>query len=559
MSYKNTFEKHLNMFLTEKKLTQKVVVDYSSYEDYQYQSPIGLVLSKQIKGFNPEEIKEYLLNNFPNDYNKITISGPGFISVKFNLIEQENKLESKKKVIVDYCGVNVAKQMHIGHIRSMFIGDYIVRTHESIGDEVIIYNHIGDWGNQFGFLINYIQSNKLENEISNKKLTEYYKLAYAKNESDEDFSVQSAKIAYNLQNKLDFKIVSLWESLVNVSMVEAEKVFNEFNLKMNLSHTKGESFYAQFCQGVLEDLINKKIATKNEDGSVVVFFENKSPLMLQKSNGNYLYALYDIAAIKWRIENDNPDKIIYVVDNRQSLHFEQVFNIINNADYNNKAELLHVAFGTILGKDKKPLKTKSGESLYLDDLFAQGKEILLNNEKFIEMPLEIKEEILNKTIVGGLKFYDLKFNKTQDYIFDWDNVLNFIGGSAPYIQNAMVRIDSIYVKLNKDITNIEKIDWDFNWEENEKEILFNLQKADELINTSNKNYNSQLITEQSIKICQLLHKYYEGEKIIGSEKEDKKLSLLGNVYNKLNELCNVLGIENYRCMTKLISQKKNKI
>lgn len=169
--------------------------------------------------------------------------------------------------------------------------------------------------------------------------------------------------------------------------------------------------------------------------------------MLQKSNGNFLYALYDLAAIKWRVENLNPDKILYVVDKRQALHFEQVFEVANKAGFtNDNVELSHIGFGTILGKDKKPLKTKSGESLYLDDLLIEGKKRLLENIHFVEMDEKFKEDILNKTIIGGMKYYDLKFNKPNDYIFDWDHVLNFTGGSAPYIQNAIVRIDSIFYK-----------------------------------------------------------------------------------------------------------------
>jgi arginyl-tRNA synthetase len=561
MSYKKTFETHLKNYLTSKGIVKEIPISYSDFEDYQYQTSIGLSLRKEIKGFDPQDIGEYLKSNYKDFYSNISVTGPGFVSVKFNLSIQENKKETKQKVIVDYCGVNVAKQMHIGHIRSMFIGDYIVRLHEKMNDDVVIFNHIGDWGNQFGYLLNYIITNKLENELSNKNLTEYYKKATLQMKEDETFAKESEGISYKLQNNLDKTIYDLWVKLVNVSMTEAEKTFNELNLKVNLSHTKGESFYAPFCKKILNDLLTKNIAKKSEDGSVVCFFEDKTPIVLQKSNGNFLYALYDLAAIKWRVSNVNPDKMIYVVDKRQSLHFEQVFDIAKKANYaGSNVEMLHVGFGTILDKNKKPLKTKEGQSLYLDDLFAEGKSKLLETDYFKEIPDDMKNEILNKSIVGGMKYYDLKFNKSQDYMFDWQHVLNFSGGSAPYIQNALVRIDSIFEKSGKDISNYQEFLWDNEWSDLEKEMIFQCQKAEEVIFESDKNYASQTLCENLIKICQLFHKYYESGYILGSEKEDIKLNLLAYTFNSLNKYIDILGIESYPCKQKMLKNKiKNKI
>jgi arginyl-tRNA synthetase len=485
-------------------------------------------------------------------YTHVAVTGPGFVSVKFKLSPANQIVTPPKKILVDYCGVNVAKQMHIGHIRSMFIGDFVVRLHKKLGDEVVIHNHIGDWGNQFGYLLHYIIQNKLQDDLTNKNLTAYYKAAYAQNNSDEEFSLAASKVAQDLQKQSDSTVVNLWKKLVSISMAEAEKTFKELSLKVDLSHTQGESFYAPFCQSLLLELLDKKIATENEDGSVVVFFEDKSPLVLQKTNGNFLYALYDLAAIKWRNDFIKPDKIIYVVDKRQALHFEQIFEIAKKASLvDQSVELLHLGFGTILGKDKKPLKTKEGESLYLDELLAQGKDILSNNSYFMDMPMEIKTEVLHKTLVGGMKYYDLKFNKMQDYIFDWEHVFNFSGNSAPYIQNALVRIDSIYTKCHSDIMSPVSVSWSFDWNELEQELLFRCQKTQEMLTDSVYNYPSQLVTEHAIKICQLFHKYYEAEKIIGNVNELYKLQLIGFVYQTLSEICAVLGIETYRCLIQM--------
>ena len=562
MSYKQKFEQDLQSFLHTKNLNFPVIVNYSGFQDFQYQSPLPFVLTKAMPDFDKTEIISYLKNHAPDTYEDIQITGNGFLSVKLKLFDMKPVKKESKKVLVDYCGVNVAKQMHIGHIRSMFIGDFVVRLHETIHDNASPINHIGDWGNQFGFLLNYIRINNLEHTLDNKSLTQYYKEAYEKSQQDEVFAQETTKIAYALQNNLDPALHALWEKLVNISLSEAEKTFEELNLKMNLSHTRGESFYAPFCANVIQDLLSKKIASPGEDGSVVVFFEDKSPLVLQKSNGNFLYALYDLAAIQWRVENLQPEKIVYVVDKRQSLHFEQVFEVAQKAGYAKNTELVHIGFGTILGKDKKPLKTKEGKSLYLDKLMAQGKEIVLQSEHFQSLEESHKEEILNKTIVGGMKYYDLKFNKNQDYVFDWSHVLNFSGSSAPYVQNAIVRIDSIFFKKFGMLTpDTQDLDFNYAWNALEREIIFNCQKTYELLDELSDSYASQTLTTHMQKLCQLFHKYYEQDKILGSQTEDKKLQLLDFISKSLQTSCDILGIETYMCEQRmaLIQPKSGKV
>lgn len=556
--YKQKFKEDLESYLSKFNYQESPVVSYSDFEDFHYQSPILFALKKKDSNFNPQTLLDYLKNT--NHYEKVEITGNGFISLKFKLSAQEQHQKKQQTVLVDYCGVNVAKQMHIGHIRSMFIGDFVTRLHQNQGDKVVLQNHIGDWGNQFGFLLNYIQQNKLESDLDNKKLTQYYKESYAKTKEDKEFAESSAKVAYDLQNFKDPALYELWKKLVSISMNEAQNTFKELNLKIDIKDTQGESFYAPMCKAVLEDLMNKGLAVAGNDNSIICEFGNKSPLVLKKSNGNYLYALYDIAAVKWRVENHKPDKIVYVVDKRQALHFEQVFEIAKKAGYAGDTELNHLGFGTILGKDKKPLKTKEGESLYLDVLLEQGKDLLLAEEHFVKMNESFKNEILNKTIIGGLKFYDLKFTKHQDYVFDWSHVLNFTGGSAPYIQNATVRIDSIlYKKFGEKSSNMKlDLDWDHKWSDLESNILFQCQKTDEMLNELDSSYSSQLLTNQMINLCQLFHKYYESEKVLGAETEEFKLQLLSYIKNKLELTCNILGIETYECEQKLLLKNTNK-
>lgn len=552
--YKELFKKDLENYLKIKGLEKKIQISYSDFEDYQYQTSIAI----SNKDIVVEDLVTYL--KLQEKYEKVNVTGKGFVSVVFNLNDIELIKEKPLKIVLDYCGVNVAKKMHIGHIRSMFIGDYIFRLHEKKGDQVIKLNHVGDWGNQFGYLLNYIQKNNLENSLTNELLTDYYKEANKLNNENIDFAKESATVAYNLQNNLDQDVYKLWQKCVKISMEDAQNIFEDLNIKMTLNDTKGESFYAPMCHSIVKDLIEKGIATKSEDNSVVVFFDKKSPLVIQKSNGNFLYGLYDIAALKWRQENYNPDKIIYVVDKRQSLHFEQVFEVAKKANYiKDNVILQHVGFGTILGKDKKPLKTKEGEILYLENLMVEGKEILNNSDYFKKMDSNIKNEIIQKSIVGGMKFYDLKFSKTQDYVFDWEYVLNFSGGSAPYIQNAMTRIDSIFHKMSLDVNNKTNLNWNETWTTEEKNILFQSQKCFEVAKNNDKDYASQTLSENIIKLCQLFHKYYDGDTIIGNVKQEQKLNLINYVYHCIKENIDILGIESYECTSKLISKLNKKV
>ena len=551
--YKKIFIQDIQTYLDSLNLSKKIVVNYSDFEDFQYQTPLCIAH----KDINSQHLKEFLLQK--NYYKKVEITGKGFVSVQFFLQEFSKPFHQPKTILVDYCGVNVAKKMHIGHIRSMFIGDYISHLHQFMGDKVIKMNHIGDWGNQFGYLLHYMLKNHLTTDFDNELLTQYYKKAYELYQNDSVFQKESEHIAYLLQNHLDDGIHQLWKQCVDVSLQDASDIFQLLHVGLSQEHTQGESFYAPICSSILEDLLKQKIATKEKDQSVVVFFENKSPLVLQKSNGNFLYPLYDLAALKWRQENLNPDKMVYVVDKRQSLHFEQVFEIAKKAHYvQENVQLKHVGFGTILGQDKKPLKTKSGDSLYLENLIEDGKNFLQNSEYFQKLNPIVQNKILMKNLVGGLKFYDLKFNKTQDYVFDWNFVLNFQGNSAPYIQNVLVRIDSIFEKKGFDILQYQTQSLHSllqeSWNIQEEKLLFQVQKCQEILENSLDDYPTQTVTENLIFLCQLFYQYYESDKIIGHKDEDKKMNLLKYIYSHIDSFLSLLGIETFRCEKYLFKQ-----
>ncbi len=532
---------------------KNIKVTESSYQDFDYQI--------NLQNLNSDEI-EILKHNISSlDFFMNYFVTNSFLSIKVkpkNFLFEKNP---KQKIIIDYCGVNVAKQMHIGHIRSMFIGDMIANYHLMKNDDIIIYNHIGDFGNQFGYLIHYMKNiknlniNDLEH-IDNKELTQYYKEAFSQyQEKDSGFLLSSQKVMQDLYSK-HIPTVQYWQKIVDISLKQADVFFKKFNLHMTLEHTKGESTYFDQCLPMLHQLIDKKIAIK-ENGCIIVKLKD-STVVLQKSNGLYLYPLYDLCAIEERAKL-NPDKIIYVTDKRQFLHFQQVFEIASKAGIISSHQLKHIAFGAILGADKKPLKTKSGESLYLDDLLSQGSEELHLNSYFSSLKNKLNHhgnladdyisEIQEKSLIGGLKFYDLKLNVEKDYLFDWKQVLNFQGNSAPYLQNLINKIDSICLKSNEhsdhDIYSID-------WPDEEKKILLECQRL-HFLQHHLEGYASSDLIQKTMKLSQIFQSYYQKNKVIGSEKESEKLLLISYVKETIEHSLKILGIQTYDCEEKFFT------
>lgn len=552
-------------------INQKSAVSLSSFEDYHYQTSLFF----QIKDAATQEAVIDAIQAHPA-FVKAAKTGAGFLSLKLNLQYFLEKLKEPhnsdpKTVVIDYCGVNVAKQMHIGHIRSMFIGDYVANAHLAAGDSCVLQNHIGDWGSQFGYLLGYILQNKLTVE-NNKQLTDIYKLAYAQYQEDEAFKAYADEIALSLKSG-EKTVTDLWSQVVGLSMVEAEKFFNLFNLNITAQDTCGESFYAYQVESVVNELIEKGIAVHSE-GATVVFFDDKeklSPLILQKSSGAYLYAAYDLAAIKYRVSQFNPDKIVYVVDKRQALHFQQVFSIAKKANWTNDVELQHIGFGTILGENKKPIKTREGKSLYLDELMQQGVEQYQATQHYQALANAGLESygLDKKSVIGALKYYDLHLNAAEDYVFDWKHVLNTQGNSAPYLQNAFVRIDSILEKSGSnylvnmpysakifDIESFKASLQSLSFEvgglnEAGLKLVFNTMTLSSEICTQSDSYASNKLCSALIDVAKAFHSFYEATKVIGAENQSQLEVVLAYVGVNLFAGMKLLGIEPYPCVKNL--------
>lgn len=434
---------------------------------------IAMLLAKPLKQA-PRQIAQSIIDNLPKDehISKIEIAGPGFINFFINkssiadALEQMNsdprlgiaKVAEPKTIVVDYSAPNVAKEMAVHHIRSTVIGDAVVRVLEFLGNKVIRANHIGDWGTQFGMLIAYLE--KKENESGQgmdlSDFEAFYREAKECYDTDEEFAVKARHYVVLLQGGDEY-CRSMWKKLVNMTMVQNQKLYDRLDVTLSDKDIMGESLYNDMLPVVVQDLIDKKIAVEDQ-GAIVVYlpqFKNKegNPLgnIIRKKDGGYLYTTTDIACAKYRAEKLKADRILYFTDSRQSQHLETVWAICRKAGYvGENVSLEHCPFGMMLGKDGKPFKTRSGGTVKLRDVLdeAEARVTTLLEQRHSTLNDEDKQKVIHNIAIGAVKYADLSKNRTTDYIFDWDQMLSFEGNTAPYLQYAYSRIRAIFRKAN---------------------------------------------------------------------------------------------------------------
>lgn len=451
----------------------------SKFGHYQVNNLIKISNSFNIK---PNSLFQKIILFFKKNYmyEKINFSEPGFINIFINSSWLSEELEkiffsprlgikrfSPKNIIVDYSAPNIAKEMHIGHLRSTIIGDVMARTLEFLGHNVIRANHIGDWGTQFGILIAYLKYEKLINKLQNNLLTlkdleHIYCKSKKKYDTDEFFSKKSREYVVKLQNG-DKKCHSIWKKLVYITMNENYKIYKKLNVTLKKEHTMGESTYKKMLLKIVQDLKRKKIAIE-KNGTTIVYldeFKNKSGnsmgVIVQKRDKGFLYSTTDIACLKYRYEKLHADRVIYYIDSRQHQHLLQVWIIAKKANYIPEHLLLeHHMFGMMLSKNKRPFKTRDGNTIKLSDFLNEAtnraKKLILTKKPHLTHKKIIK--LANTIGISAIKYADLSKNRSTNYIFDWDKMINFEGNTAPYIQYAYTRIISI---LKKSTISIHKL------------------------------------------------------------------------------------------------------
>jgi arginyl-tRNA synthetase len=436
-----------------------------------YQCNALMSLAKERKR-NPRQLAEEVLKNLQvaDLAEKVDIAGAGFLNFRVAPAAIANTLLSAHRgehlfvtptakartYVVDFSAPNVAKPMHVGHIRSTGIGDAIARTLRQLGHRVVTDNHIGDWGTQFGQLLigwkKYLDRAALE-RAPLEEMGRLYKKVHAEFEASDEVKTEARQELVKLQNG-DAENLAFWQEMIRLSLREFQKIYDRLGVKFD--HVLGESFYNPQLKPVVQDLVANGVARESE-GAIVVFFDQpdlkETPMIIQKSDGAANYSTTDLATLAYRIDTWHPDEIVYVTDGRQQLHFRQFFAAFTKWKPA-AVKLSHVWFGAILGPDNKPYKTRSGETVKLSDLLDEAEEraFAIVTEKNPDLPERDRREIARIVGIGAIKYADLLPNRQSDYVFSWDKMLALTGNTAPYLQYAYTRLRGI--ARNADVEKI---------------------------------------------------------------------------------------------------------
>ena len=424
-----------------------------------------LSLAKRIA----EHLKETPI--YKHAVSHIEVVAPGFINLFLNDDALAEMLEAaladdrlsvekvnSKTIVVDYSSPNVAKEMHVGHLRSTIIGDAVVRTLNFLGHHVIRANHIGDWGTQFGMLIALLEEQQHESSRSLSGLEAFYREAKRRDETDSAFSKKAREYVVKLQQG-DAHCRALWKQLVHITMEQNQRTYQRLNVTLGPQDIMGESLYNSMLPGIVDDLLTRGIAEKSR-GAVVVYlpeYQNKEGesmgVIIRKKDGAYLYTTTDIACAKYRYETLHADRMLYYIDARQHQHLMQAWAIVRKAGYvPPEVSLEHHMFGVMLDKSGKPFKTREGGTVKLSDLLDEAvfRAAQIVSAKSPHLDAGEQRYLANAIGIGAVKYADLSKNRTTDYVFDWDNMLSFEGNTAPYIQYAFARIASILRRVTTD-------------------------------------------------------------------------------------------------------------
>ena len=428
-----------------------------------YQSSAVMSLAKERKT-NPRQLATEIVAKLDVSpwCEKVEIAGPGFLNFRLKPATIEETLRRQQSaahpfvqpsahprtVVIDFSSPNVAKPMHVGHIRSTILGDSLARTLRLLGHKVITDNHIGDWGTQFGMLLVGWKRHLDRVALERDPIAEMERL-YKKVNADPAAVDEARQELVKLQQG-DPEKLAIWQEMIRLSQTQFDTIYKR--LGIHFDYTLGESFYNPKLQGIVDELTKAGIAQESEGAKVIFFPDNpqlkETPAIIRKSDGGFNYTTTDLATLQHRLQTWNPDEIVYVTDGRQQLHFRQLFTAFRRWHPDAKAKLAHVWFGSILGEDGKPFKTREGETVKLADLLDEAEERALTvvTEKNSDLPEAERREIARVVGIGAVKYADLLPNRQTDYVFSWDKMLALNGNTAPYLQYAYTRIRSIFRK-----------------------------------------------------------------------------------------------------------------
>ncbi len=549
------------------------------FGDYQANGVMGA--AKKLKT-NPRELATKVVEQLNSALiesgiaEKIELAGPGFINIHLNKAwlstnlsqtASDEKLgvtqrgtsptDKQQTVVVDYSAPNLAKEMHVGHLRSTIIGDAVVRALEFRGDKVIRQNHMGDWGTQFGMLLAHLSDKLASNEVAETALADlenFYREAKVRFDDEEGFADRAREYVVKLQGG-DAECDVLWQQFIDISIAHSEEIYEKLNVTLARKDIMGESAYNPDLPKVIDELMAKNIAVEDQGAKVVFIDEmaNKdgepSVFIVQKSGGGYLYATTDLSACRYRSGELNADRIIIFTDARQALHFKQVEIVARKAEFlPDNVAYDHCPFGMMMGDDGKPFKTRTGGTIKLAELLDEAvtRATALIKEKNPDFSDEQLADIASKVGIGAVKFADLSKNRTSDYIFNWKTMLSFEGATAPYLQYAYSRIQSIFTKAN-----ISEDQLDYSQlnivELQEKSLAMKLLQLEEVLDSVISECTPNLLCNYLYELASLYMTFYEACPIlkddVSEEVKQSRLVLCSLVSKTLNKGLDILGIE----------------
>ena len=504
-----------------------------------YQANLAMKLGKQL-GKPPREVAQAVVDKLEvgGVIEKVEIAGPGFINLHLStaalagaayaMLDDERlgvaPLDTPQTVVVDYSSPNVAKEMHVGHLRSTVIGDAIARVLTFQGHDVIRQNHVGDWGTQFGMLIEHLTETGQADQDNLGDLTKLYKESKARFDAEPDFAERAKKRVVALQGG-DAATLAAWQKLVAQSETYFASIYERMGVLLKPGDIRGESFYNDMLPGVI-DRLKQDGALQVSQGAGVVFVDGFSdkdgkplPMIVQKSDGGYLYATTDLAGIRFRVDELKASRIVYVTDARQTQHFAMAFKAAEDAGWlANGAVLEHVPFGTVMGEDGKPFKTRDGDVVRLVDLIdeAESRAIAVCKDKNPDLAGEEAESVGKVVGLGSLKYADLSSDRVKDYKFSWDRMLALDGNTAPYLINAYVRVHGIFRKGEIDFAAFSS-DHVQVQEPAEKALVLKLMQFGSTVDSVADSLEPHRMCHYLYELASAFHKFFESCPVLKSD------------------------------------------
>ena len=538
------------------------------FGDYQANGVMGI--AKKL-GRNPRELGTELLARLNAAANPLVshyeLAGPGFINIHLAgdaLRDRANELlveprllvlqtESPQTIVVDYSSPNLAKEMHVGHLRGTIIGDSIARILERQGNRVIRQNHVGDWGTQFGMLITFMRESSAEAGVALADLEGFYRAAKQRFDADSEFADRARESVVKLQGG-DPEYLEAWQAFISTSLTHCQAVYDKLNVTLSMTDLKAESFYNPQLEGVVTRLENTGLL-KDSDGARCVFLDEfvgkdgePLPVIIQKTDGGYLYATTDLAAVDYRCHELKADRSLYVVDARQSLHFQQVFAVAAAAGFSDEAiSLEHISYGTMMGSDGKPFKTRSGDVVKLVDLLDEAvtRAFDLVSSKNPDLEKTERRHIAQAVGIAAVKYADLSKNRTSDYLFDWSSMLSFEGNTAPYLMYAYARIRTLLAKQTVDTDGIIRFPESVALAPEEKALLLKSLQLAETIDAVAQDCFPNTLSNYLYELSASFMRFYEACPIQGTDAATRanRLSLCVLASEALKQGLDLLGIE----------------